>query len=310
MPRKARQKHEQAIYHIMSRSLSEILLFKENVDKDYFLMLIKRYSGKYNVSVYAYCLMDNHVHIHLDPKGFDVSKYMHSLNTAYVRYYNTKYERHGHLFQDRFQSKILDSDRYNLAVSAYIHNNPKDIPEYNGKEEDYPYSSYGIYLNRRLDQFQIIDKSFVTDVLLANSKNFKNKYHEFVKSQRLTEIDSIPEINEHITTETENEYVSGRNVIIRDISPDRVISYISLRLESSFHKSISWKGKRRLIPYRAFCAYVLRVLGGMSYREICLHMHSITIACCSRLCDIGYELTNNGDKVFSELFDELVSQAA
>ena len=172
MPRKARQKHELAIYHIMSRSSSEVLLFRENEDKDYYLTLLKRYADKYKASVYAYCLMDNHVHIHLDPKGYDVSKFMHSLNTAYVRYYNSKYNRHGHLFQERFQSRILDSDRYNLAVSAYVHNNPKDIPDYSGREEDYPYSSYGIYLGKRKDTYNIIDKSFIMELFHAKDESF------------------------------------------------------------------------------------------------------------------------------------------
>lgn len=310
MPRAARQKHEQAIYHIMSRSLSEVLLFKENKDKEYFLMLLKRYSGKYGASVYAYCLMNNHFHIHLDPKGFDISKFMHSLNTAYVRYYNTKYNRHGHLFQDRFQSKVLSSDRYNLAVSAYIHNNPKDIPEYRGREEDYPYSSYGIYLNKRTDRYKVIDKTFIMEVLQTNNlSNFITVYHEFVRHQRHLTDDSMRSVIENISTEVENEYISGRNVIIRGASPDKVITYITDQLGLAHH-NIAWKGKREFISYRAFCAYVLRVLGGMSYREICQHLHSITTACCSRLCDIGFELLSNGDNVYSKMFNELINEAA
>ncbi|NLC43129.1 MAG: hypothetical protein GX783_02470 [Clostridiales bacterium] len=310
MPRIARQKHEQAIYHVMSRSLSEILLFRENDDKDYFLKLLKRYSDKYGASVYAYCLMNNHFHIHLDPKGFDISKFMHSLNTAYVRYYNTKYDRHGHLFQERFQSKVLSSDQYNLAVSAYIHNNPKDIPEYSGREEIYPYSSYGIYLNKRLDYHNIIEKTFIMEILQINNiNNFVSVYHEFVRHQRHIDEDSMETLTINVSTEVENEYISGRGVIIRGVSPDKVISYISKQLGFA-QQNIAWKGKRELIPYRAFCAYVLRVLGGMSYREICQHMHSITTTCCSRLCDIGFELLNRGDNVYSEMFDELISQAA
>ena len=116
MPRKAREKSPESVYHIMCRSESEFLLFRDDEDKDYYLDLIKRYTDKYKCSLYAYCLMDNHLHLHLDPKGFDVSKFMHSLNTAYVRYYNKKYQRHGHVFQERFQSKILLTDEYNLIL--------------------------------------------------------------------------------------------------------------------------------------------------------------------------------------------------
>ncbi|HHY82360.1 MAG TPA: transposase [Clostridiales bacterium] len=311
MPRRARQKHELAIYHIMSRSSSEILLFRENEDKDYYLALLKRYTDKYQASVYAYCLMNNHVHIHLDPKGFDVSKFMHSLNTAYVRYYNTKYNRHGHLFQDRFQSRILSSERYNLAVSAYIHNNPKDIPEYNGREEDYPYSSYGIYIGKREDTHKIIDKSFIMELFHADGESFIKKYYEFVKYQNKT--DNLKDYDEQFSTAAENEYISGRSIILRSISPDNVVSYVSSKLTGSAHDNIiniAWKAKRELINYRAFCAYVLRVLAGLSYREICRIIPSITIACCSQLCDRGYELINSGHTLYSQIFSELLKNAA
>lgn len=311
MPRKARQKHELAIYHVISRSVSEVLLFRENSDKDYYLMLLKRYSDKYNASVYAYCLMNNHVHIHLDPKGFDVSRFMHSLNTAYVRYYNIKYERHGHLFQGRFQSKILDSDRYNLAVSAYIHNNPRDIPEYSGIEEDYPYSSYGIYLGKRKDKLDLIDKSFIMELLMAKNENFIQKYLELVKHQR--QLDNLDELKKHASIELENEYISGRHVILRNAAPKEILLFVSKRLDNTAgYKgyNIAWKGKQKTINYRAFCAYVLRVLSGLSYREICQTINSVTISGCSLLCDKGYQLLTDSETVYSELFDELINNAA
>ncbi len=62
--------------------------------------------------------MDSHLHLHLDPRGYDISKFMHCVNTAYVRYYNKKYKGHGHVFQSRFESRILDTDEYNLTVSS------------------------------------------------------------------------------------------------------------------------------------------------------------------------------------------------
>ena len=99
MPRKARQKHEAAIYHIISRSFSEVLLFREDQDKEYYLMLLKRYAGKYHSSVYAYCLMDNHVHIHLDPKDM-IYQSLCQPEYSFVRYYNIKYEGMGIYFKE------------------------------------------------------------------------------------------------------------------------------------------------------------------------------------------------------------------
>lgn len=185
MPRRAREKNTYAVYHVISRSISEIMLFIDNADKVYYLNLLKRYLEKYRCSLYAYCLMSNHIHLHLDTRGFDISTFMHSVNTAYVRYFNKKYDRHGHLFQGRFGSRILYNDAYNLAVSAYIHNNPKDMAEYSGHEEDYEFSSYGIYLNTMPDYYGIIDKSFVVGLFNGMGHvNFAKSYHEFVKLRK------------------------------------------------------------------------------------------------------------------------------
>ncbi len=185
MPRRARRKNSQSIYHVMCRSISEVLLFRNESDKDYYLSLIKRYKNKYHCSIYAFCLMSNHLHLHIDPRGFDLSNFMQSVDVAYVRYYNKKYERRGPLFQDRFVSRIVDSDGYNLAVSAYIHNNAKDIKEYDGKEEKYPYSSYGIYAGIARDHRNLIDMSFILGLFHETNRNrFGKRYLEYVKVQR------------------------------------------------------------------------------------------------------------------------------
>jgi REP element-mobilizing transposase RayT len=67
MPRSARKKASEALYHIMSRSISEVDLFARDEDKHYYLSLLRRYCGKYHASIYAYCIMDNHVHLYLNP---------------------------------------------------------------------------------------------------------------------------------------------------------------------------------------------------------------------------------------------------
>ena len=60
--------------------------------------------------------MDNHAHLLIDANGADISKVMHGINFSYAMYFNKKYEREGHLFKDRFKSKIVDDDRYLKTV--------------------------------------------------------------------------------------------------------------------------------------------------------------------------------------------------
>lgn len=308
MPRRARQKYPEAIFHIMCRSQSEFLLFRDCDDKDYYLNLLKKYTDKYRCSIYAYCLMDNHLHLHFDPRGFDVSKFMHSTNTAYVRYYNKKYNRHGHVFQDRFESRILDTDEYNLAVSAYIHNNAGDVEGYAGREEEYKYSSYGIYLGVKKDRLQLIDKSFMIGLFNNGEDKFRERYFAFVSHQR--DIGSFKQLKNKLASAIENEYVSGRKIIARDMTPSKVISYISGRLMIPGKAGAAAKGSRRLSEFRAFSAYALRVLCGLGYREICENLYNITIAGCSRLSKKGYKLLEDKNSTYGKLFEELIKNCA
>lgn len=281
------------------------MLFNENDDKEYYLRLLKRYLERYRCSLYAYCLMSNHIHLHLDTKGFDVSTFMHSINTAYVRYYNKKYNRHGHLFQDRFGSRILYSDAYNLAVSAYIHNNPKDIAGFSGHEEAYEYSSYGIYLGSKPDRYNIIDKSFIKGLFYSSyQNNFAKQYYDFVRFRK-----NVSGINSIITVlpeTSEYDYDSGRVIIVREYEAVNIISYISEKLNILKQTSIGMKAQRKLIQYRAFVAYALRVLCNLSYKSICKYMLNITISSCSRLCSKGYDLVSKDD-YHLQIFNELVS---
>lgn len=304
MPRKAREKNSEAIYHIMCRSVSEILLFRDDKDKDYYLRILKNNADKYRCSIYAYCLMSNHLHIHLDPKGYDISKFMHSVNTSYVLYYNKKYNRHGHVFQERFQSRIIDSDRYNLVVSAYIHNNPKDIVKYSGRVEEYEYSSYGIYLGIRKNLNNLVDLSFIQGMMgMGKKKTFAGKYRRFVAKQE--DMESLRQFKEDNVEAVQNEYISGRKTLIRGLTPAKVIEYITGKLKHPKNNILNAQRRNKLSEFRAFTAYVLRVLCGLGYRQICENIYNITISGCSRLCNKGFELTSRHGLVYADIFDEL-----
>ena len=93
MARKARLKSDDAIYHIMCKSISEVDLFKDDEDKEKYLSLVKKYKDLYHVKIYGYCLMDNHSHLLVDANGADISKVMHGINFSYAMYFNKKYKQ-------------------------------------------------------------------------------------------------------------------------------------------------------------------------------------------------------------------------
>lgn len=308
MPRMPRQKSSEAIYHIICRSFSEVLLFRDNEDKDTYLKILRAYTKKYKCSVYAYCLLDNHLHIFLDPKGYDISSLMHGINTSYVIYYNKKYKRHGHLLQDRFHSRIVDSDRYCVVLSAYIHNNAKDIEGYRGREEEYPYSSYGIYLGIRKDTHKLIDTSFIQSLFgIKNRRSFARRYKEFVS--RRVDMDQIDKNDPCDEVElTENTCGMERRVIFREMKPARVIEYIAARLKKPVSIILNTSKKReykKQHEYKAFTAYVLRVLCGMKYNQICDNLSNTTMSECINLCSKGYKLVESQEASYAAIFDEL-----
>lgn len=124
MPRVARLKGEFTTYHIILRGNEKKNIFLDSKDKERFLETLGKVKEKYNFLIYAYCLMSNHLHLIIYDNGNDISLIMKSLNVSYAIYFNRKYKRVGHLFQDRYKSEIVDNDRYLLELSKYIHNNP------------------------------------------------------------------------------------------------------------------------------------------------------------------------------------------
>jgi hypothetical protein len=252
--------------------------------------------------------MDNHLHIHFDPRGYDISSFMHSLNTAYVIYFNKKHNRHGHLFQERFHSEIVANDRYNLALSAYIHNNPKDIPGFKGREEEYKYSSYGVYLRIRKDYYRLVDMSFIRSLFgIKNKHSFVRRYKEFVS--RVNGDYSTVHHDPHENNDAvERESTNGRIIITRERMPAKVIDYIASKLKKArlTDDNSSEGTKAEHINCKAFTAYILRVVCGMKYRQICEYMLDITVSSCSKLCNKGYDLLERGGVLYTDIYNSIV----
>jgi len=115
-----------------------------NCDSDYleYLNFIERAKRKYQISIYAYCLMPNHTHLLAKHKFAKViSRFMHWVNFSYTRYFNLEYGKVGHLWQGRFKGKPILKEKYLLNAATYIEGNPvraklvDDIA-------DYKWSSY------------------------------------------------------------------------------------------------------------------------------------------------------------------------
>ncbi len=105
----------------MLRGINRQQIFEDKEDMQRFIETLLRYREQCEYVVYAYCLMGNHVHILLKEGKEDLTLILKRIAGSYVYWYNWKYRRIGHLFQDRFKSEPVDDDGYFLTVLRYIH---------------------------------------------------------------------------------------------------------------------------------------------------------------------------------------------
>ena len=155
MPRQPRTSSGTGIYHVMLRGINRQDIFEEQEDYQQFLIRLQNLvdpiddNGEHLPSyfhVYAYCLMSNHVHLLLRERTESISVSLKRLTVSYAAYYNKRYQRVGHLFQDRFKSEPVNDIEYFVTLLRYIHRNPVKAGICD-KAEEYTWSSWQEYLN-------------------------------------------------------------------------------------------------------------------------------------------------------------------
>ena len=131
-------------YHVCARGTGKQLIFENDADRWEFLELMRDCCREAGVTIVAWCLMGNHVHLVLADYEDAMSAAMHRLLLTYVRRFNKRTGRTGHLFQNRFDRRSLDSDRYLMAAIRYVHANPQEAGI--SLIERYPWSSFYEFL--------------------------------------------------------------------------------------------------------------------------------------------------------------------
>lgn len=124
--------------------------------------------------------MPNHVHFIIHDINQNLSTIIQSLNVSYSNYFNKKYERVGHLFENRFKSKIIEEESYLKNVVRYIHKNPENA----GIEKYYEWTSYNEYLNNKN---KIADIQFIMNLFQNDIRNFKFFHDSYTKDKDLGE---------------------------------------------------------------------------------------------------------------------------
>jgi putative transposase len=141
MPRTARASAANSCYHVLNRGNARVCVFYDDDDYAAFVTLINEATLRVPMRTIAYCLMPNHFHLILWPRGDgDVSRWMQWLLTAHVRRHARLHRTTGHIWQGRFKAFPIQEDGHLLTVVRYVERNPLRAGLV-GRAEDWPWSS-------------------------------------------------------------------------------------------------------------------------------------------------------------------------
>lgn len=183
MPRKPRIEYSGAFYHVIARGNQRQHIFKDPADFQKYLLTLTVYKNRTGIRVYAYLLMNNHVHLLIETGEIPLSKAMQGVNQTYTMYFNRRYRTVGHLFQGRYKAILCDREAYLLSLLKYIHQNPirAKIAE---RIDAYPWSSHHAYTGKN-NPLGLVDTDLVLRMFSESRSRARAKYREFMAGQEI-----------------------------------------------------------------------------------------------------------------------------
>lgn len=180
MPRIPRAHLNTTFFHIMTQGNNKNYIFNNPIDIKYYISIMYKLIKEYNIKIIAYCIMNNHTHILIETNNLkDLSKYMQRLNMKYGKYYNSKYNKVGYVFRDRYKAQGIYSKEQLENCMKYIYNNPVKAGVCNHAHE-YPYSNYKYIPTKTEKEYNFIDinedvnlicQKVIKEFLITNKTN-------------------------------------------------------------------------------------------------------------------------------------------
>ncbi|MDO8590319.1 MAG: transposase [bacterium] len=192
-------------YHLCNRGVHKQVIFHDTGDYNRFLFLILYFQSevtfpqvgrsvkdfvkhrvldnteeivkKRTVELVSFRIMPNHFHLlvkEVEEEG--IAAYMQRVLNAYAKYYNTRYDKSGHVFQGPYRAVHIEGDHQLLYLSSYIHRNPREIGKWFKKEDQYPWSSYQDFIKENR-----WGSLLLSEIVLGQFKG-PDKYQEFTRT--------------------------------------------------------------------------------------------------------------------------------
>ena len=198
--------------HIIQRGINRNICFVDDQDFSAYAHWLYEYSVKFKVKIHAWVIMTNHVHILATPSADDgISLMMQALGRRYVQYFNATYQRSGTLWEGRYKSSTVDTEKYVLICYRYIELNPVRAHMVNDPS-DYKWSSYrynalgikslictpheaylslGATADDRHKCYRELCSNHIDEKLLCDVRKALNKGHALGSERFLDEIETL-----------------------------------------------------------------------------------------------------------------------
>lgn len=264
-----------ASYHITNRGNRKEIIFLDDEDYNIYLSFVRNtleFYKNFNYKLLCYCLMSNHVHLLLKTDSKNPSFFMRRLNSLYVKYFNSKYNYVGHLFQERYFSNIITSEFELIEVSRYIHLNPvkanivKNATDYKWSSynhiiynkpipTNHPYLHYNEILEI-INVYMTIEKNTPDEIILkditsktsSNTMNFfsiRAKYKKFVDS--VNPLNHIDIAKHNIHNKLPFHHRVNLSLLKLTNTDHKIIEYIKLNVEKIINQSIQKTSEELLL---------------------------------------------------------------
>ena len=205
MARAQRVHYEAAIYHVIVRGNNRERIFAGAEEKGKYLHIIQDYCERYKFHFLGYVIMDNHAHLLVRVEQVELAKIMQGIQQRYTQYYNRRYARTGHVFEQRYKAKLCSDEKYLLTLLCYVHQNPQKagLPE----GIDYEWSSHKNYLGK---VHSGVETEFILSMLSERKIIAIAEYQRLMGSEVKTpEYGDLPNYEQRINLSGMN--VSGRS---------------------------------------------------------------------------------------------------
>ena len=182
MPRRARLDAPGILHHVIVRGIEKRNIVQNDHDREKFVEKLGDLSISTRTPIYAWALMNNHIHLLLRSGPQGLSSFMRKLLTGYAGYYNRRHQRHGHLFQNRYKSIVVEEDAYFKELVRYIHLNPlrAGVVDSLSALDRYPWSGHSGIMGHV--PYEWIDADYVLNWFGKRLKQARQSYHNFVEN--------------------------------------------------------------------------------------------------------------------------------